>query len=212
MSLFPLPSPPAGESYTNFCNKGGRFGPHNTNLEQHLPDVEKQGDLIYLTYFNAGLRIFDIKDPRMPRETGWFIPPTPPKRFGPIPAKLVTQTEDVLVDTRGNVYITDFINARIRRVLTVTASVDVSPPSLSFSAAACGTPVVASNLPGVRQPVRMTGMGEVVPVEQRDVAEHASDSYSCFGQESEFVHWYDCFRSWFLQFWFVSVDVLRRGH
>lgn len=25
----------------------------------------------------------------------------------------------------------------------------------------CGTPVVASNLPGVRQPVRMTGMGEV---------------------------------------------------
>jgi glycosyltransferase involved in cell wall biosynthesis len=27
----------------------------------------------------------------------------------------------------------------------------------------CGTPVVASDLPGVRQPVRMTGMGEVVP-------------------------------------------------
>jgi glycosyltransferase involved in cell wall biosynthesis len=28
----------------------------------------------------------------------------------------------------------------------------------------CGTPVVASDLPGVRQPVRTTGMGEVVPV------------------------------------------------
>ena len=28
----------------------------------------------------------------------------------------------------------------------------------------CGTPVVASNLPGVRQPVRMTGMGEVIPI------------------------------------------------
>lgn len=28
----------------------------------------------------------------------------------------------------------------------------------------CGTPVVASNLPGVRQPVRTTGMGEVVPL------------------------------------------------
>jgi glycosyltransferase involved in cell wall biosynthesis len=28
----------------------------------------------------------------------------------------------------------------------------------------CGTPVVASNLPGVRQPVRMTGMGEVAEV------------------------------------------------
>jgi glycosyltransferase involved in cell wall biosynthesis len=28
----------------------------------------------------------------------------------------------------------------------------------------CGTPVVASDLPGVRQPVQTTGMGEVVPV------------------------------------------------
>ncbi len=28
----------------------------------------------------------------------------------------------------------------------------------------CGTPVVASDIPGVRQPVRTTGMGEVVPV------------------------------------------------
>lgn len=28
----------------------------------------------------------------------------------------------------------------------------------------CGTPVVASDLPGVRQPVRVTGMGEIAPV------------------------------------------------
>lgn len=28
----------------------------------------------------------------------------------------------------------------------------------------CGTPVVASNLPGVRQPARMTGMGEISPL------------------------------------------------
>jgi hypothetical protein len=70
--------------------------------------VEKQADLIYLTYFNAGLRIFDIKDPRLPEEVGWFIPPTPTKRYGPLPYdKLVSQTEDVLVDTRGNIYITD---------------------------------------------------------------------------------------------------------
>ena len=54
MSLFPLPQPPAGEPYKNFCEKGGRFGPHNVNHEIHLPDVEKPGNLIYLTYFNAG--------------------------------------------------------------------------------------------------------------------------------------------------------------
>ena len=28
----------------------------------------------------------------------------------------------------------------------------------------CGTPVVATDLPGVRQPVKMTGMGEIVPI------------------------------------------------
>jgi hypothetical protein len=54
MSLFPLPVPPKGAPYKNFCEKGGRFGPHNVNQEIHLPDVEKPGNLIYLTYFNAG--------------------------------------------------------------------------------------------------------------------------------------------------------------
>jgi hypothetical protein len=108
MSMFPLPLPPKDAPYTDFCDKGGRFGPHNTNLEYHLPDVEKQGDLVYLTYFNAGLRIFNIHDPRQPQEVGWFIPPQPTKRIGIMPkTKLVTQTEDVLVDTRGNIYITD---------------------------------------------------------------------------------------------------------
>lgn len=108
MSVFPLPEPPKGAPYSDFCDKGGRFGPHNTNLEYHLPDVEKQADLIYLTYFNAGLRIFDIHDPRMPKEVGWFVPPTPTRRYGPLPYdKLVSQTEDVLVDTRGNIYVTD---------------------------------------------------------------------------------------------------------
>ncbi len=63
ISMFPLPAPPPGAPYKNFCEKGGRFGPHNTNQEIHLPDVEKPGNLIYLTYFNAGLRVFDIKDP-----------------------------------------------------------------------------------------------------------------------------------------------------
>lgn len=107
-SIFPIPVPPKDAPYTDFCEKGGRFGPHNTNLEYHLPDVEAQGNLVYLTYFNAGLQVFDIKDPHLPKIAGYFIPPTPPKRVGPIPAgKLVTQTEDVLVDTRGNIYITD---------------------------------------------------------------------------------------------------------
>jgi hypothetical protein len=108
ISQFPTPVPPTDAPYTDFCNKGGRFGPHNVNILQHNPDVERQGDLIYETYFNAGLRVFNIKDARLPKEVGWFIPPTPTVRRMPAPYdKLVSSTEDVLVDTRGNIYISN---------------------------------------------------------------------------------------------------------
>jgi hypothetical protein len=62
---------------------------------------------MYLTYFNAGLRVFDISNARLPKEVGYFIPPDPVKRYGPVPDKFVEQTEDVLVDRRGYVYITN---------------------------------------------------------------------------------------------------------
>jgi hypothetical protein len=43
-----------------------------------------------------------------PREAGYFLPPDPTRRHGFFPKeKLVAQTEDVLVDTRGYIYITD---------------------------------------------------------------------------------------------------------
>jgi hypothetical protein len=108
MSLFPVPRPPAEAPYQDFCDKGGRFGPHNANTEIHLPDVEQPGNLIYLAYFNAGLRVYDIKNPRLPAETGWFIPPNPSTpKVGQGGALKVNQTQDVLVDTRGNIYVTD---------------------------------------------------------------------------------------------------------
>lgn len=47
----------------SFYRKGGRFGPAQGPQDFHLPDVEKPGNLIYLTYFNAGLRIYNITDP-----------------------------------------------------------------------------------------------------------------------------------------------------
>lgn len=108
LSLFPAPLPPDGASYPDFYAKGGWSGPHNFNHLQHNPAVEKQNDLFYLTHFNAGLRIYNVANPRQPIEVGFFMPPEPLKRYGPMPPeKLVLQTEDVLVDRRGYIYITD---------------------------------------------------------------------------------------------------------
>jgi hypothetical protein len=108
LSIFPRPSPPPGSPYTDFCDKGGRFGPHNTNNEIHSPHVASNDKLIYLTYFNAGLRVFDISEPRQPTEAGWFMPPNPTRTArSQVGEVKVNQTQDVLVDTRGYAYVTD---------------------------------------------------------------------------------------------------------
>jgi len=107
ISLFPTPAPPAGAPFRNFCERGGRFGPHNQHQPQHQAALASVDDLVHLTYFNAGLRLVDISDPHLPREVGYFVPSDPTVRRGVLPRTLVTQSEDVLVDARGFVYVTD---------------------------------------------------------------------------------------------------------
>ena len=108
ISVFPTPAPPQGYEWDNFCDRPGRFGPHNTNNEIHNTDVAKPGDLIHLSYFNAGVRVYDISEPRLPAEVGWFLPADPktPKRSqsGLLPISI---TQEVLIDTRGNIFISE---------------------------------------------------------------------------------------------------------
>jgi hypothetical protein len=108
ISVFPQPRPPEGAPYADFCGRPGWSGPHNQSQLHHNPEVAPQDHLVYLTYFNAGLRIFDVSEPRLPTEVAWFLPPDPVHRYGPQPeSELVVQSEDVLVDRRGFIYLTD---------------------------------------------------------------------------------------------------------
>ncbi len=108
VSMLPSPIPPSGAPWTSYCDKGGRFGPHNQALAQGDPNLEDRDDLVHLTWFNAGLRVYDITDARTPREIGRFVPADPTRRYGALPVTaLVAQSEDVLVDRRGFIYVTD---------------------------------------------------------------------------------------------------------
>jgi hypothetical protein len=108
LSLLPPPVPHPDATYPNFNQRGGRFGPHNQHHHQGNPHLFQSDQLVYLTWFNAGLRVYDISDPYLPREVAWFLPDDPGERRGLLPrTALVTQSEDVLVDARGYAYLTD---------------------------------------------------------------------------------------------------------
>jgi len=108
ISLFPLPEVPEGYPWGDFVERGARFGPHNQHHPQGHPALLPSDRYVYLTYFNAGLQVYDIANPYFPKIAGYFIPDDPSRRLGPLPTTgLVTQIEDVLVDRRGVAYLTE---------------------------------------------------------------------------------------------------------
>lgn len=106
-SWLPTPRPRDGLPYSNYFDKGGRFGPHNQHHHQGQDHLWNPGRHVVMTYFNAGIRIYDLADPLAPREVGCFVPRDPERRIGALPRKLISQSEDVLVDSRGFIYCTD---------------------------------------------------------------------------------------------------------
>jgi hypothetical protein len=107
LSIFPVPAPGPGAPYPNFSRRGGRFGPHNQHHPQTSGDLFHSDHLVFMTWFNAGVRVFDTTDPYLPREVAWYLPDDPTERRGVLPKTLVTQSEDILVDARGNAFFTD---------------------------------------------------------------------------------------------------------
>lgn len=94
ISMLPVPVPGPGAAYPNFSRRGGRFGPHNQHHPQ-APDLFRSASIVIMTWFNAGLRVFDIRDPYLPRGVAWYLPEDPVERRGLLPrTALVTQSED----------------------------------------------------------------------------------------------------------------------
>jgi len=99
------------EESGEFCDVGGRFGPHSTQEEFGPPFYQK---LVFVAYFNAGVRAVDIRDPFRPTEVGFFIPATNANtdfrcvdNSDPGTCKIAIQTNNVATDDRGFIYIVD---------------------------------------------------------------------------------------------------------
>ena len=98
VSIATLPAPPLDA----FRSRGGRFGAHNLHENPPVPGAWKSDQVVLGTFFNAGVRAYDLSDPYAPREIAYFVPPAPEGS----PAGSV-QINDVFVDDRGIVFTVD---------------------------------------------------------------------------------------------------------
>ncbi len=109
VSSWEVPPEPGG-----FCERGGRFGPHSMEDAFH-PNFD--GRLMVVSYFNAGVRAVDIRNPFEPVEVGYFVPEITDNTTefcvtegGEEICRQAIQTNNVNVDDRGYIYAVDRAN------------------------------------------------------------------------------------------------------
>ncbi len=97
LSICPVPE-------GDFCERGLRFGAHC--LHENRPGSYRSDEVVFVTYFNAGLRVYDLADASRPREIAHWIPQCPP-------GQAAAQINDVFVDGDGTVFVTDRVHGGV---------------------------------------------------------------------------------------------------
>lgn len=98
VSIATFPAPPVDV----FSKQGGRFGAHNLHENPPVAGAFRSEQLIVGTFFNGGVRAYDIADPYAPQEVAYFVPAAP--EGSPVGS---VQINDVFVDDRGIVFAVD---------------------------------------------------------------------------------------------------------
>ena len=96
IATLPLPSADA------FIKRGGRYGSHNLHENLPGPCSFRSENIVFGTFFNGGVRAFDLSNPLQPREAGYFVPGVPS-----LAPKGSAQINDVWVDENRIVYAVD---------------------------------------------------------------------------------------------------------
>ena len=108
---FNLSNYQVAESAGGYCKRGGRFGSHSS-VENQPPMYAKR--VMFYTWFNAGVRAVDMRDPYHPQEIAYYIPAitdNTDKRCVTTPqgaqCKVAIQSNNAEVDDRGYIYVVD---------------------------------------------------------------------------------------------------------
>jgi len=103
-----------GKKDVDFCQRGGRFGAHSS--DERISSLY-YGKVLWIAYFNAGIRAVDIRDPWAPKEIAFYIPAITDKTDvrcvttdGVETCKTAIQTNNLDSDNRGYVYAVDRAN------------------------------------------------------------------------------------------------------
>jgi hypothetical protein len=103
VSIASFPTP----AEADYKAKAGHFGPHN--IHENRPGSFVSSTLIFATYQNAGVRVFDMSNAFGPKEVGALVPPQPTRLADTRPNRArVIQSADVFVDAQGLIYATDY--------------------------------------------------------------------------------------------------------
>jgi hypothetical protein len=92
------PLPPVED----FAHRGGRYGAHNLHENRPAPGTWISETVVVGTFFNGGVRAFDVSDPFRPEEVAYHVPPAPKNS-----TRGAIQINDVFVDERAIVYAVD---------------------------------------------------------------------------------------------------------
>jgi hypothetical protein len=123
------------ETSGDFCNRGGRFGAHSSS--ESFTDVF-YGKLVFASWFNAGVRAIDVREPFKPVEAGYYIPATTadtdirctnititPGQPAVQICNFAIQTNNVEVDDRGFIYIVDRANTGMHILRLTGAALEI---------------------------------------------------------------------------------------
>ncbi|HEX2257493.1 MAG TPA: hypothetical protein VHG92_12495 [Afifellaceae bacterium] len=100
VSIATMPLPDVEE----YGGRGGRYGSHNVHENRPGPSF-RSDSLIFGSYFNGGVRAFEISNPYEPIEVACFVPPRPEGS-----RVTATQINDLYVDENGILYAAERIS------------------------------------------------------------------------------------------------------